>query len=89
MASFQQRGKTHQYTISYMLDGTPNTIRKGRFRTKGEAKAAATEIEAMLNKGVVPHLKPAPIDEYFEKWVKLYKIKVAKLLFDIMNTRQK
>jgi integrase len=79
MASFQQRGKkSYQYTVSHMVNGEPKTIRKGGFRSKTEARVAATEIESMLNKGIVPYLKPQPFDEYFEKWVKLYKVKVSK-----------
>lgn len=71
MASYQQRGKSWQYTISHKnLD---NPIRKSGFRTKGEAKVAAAEIEAQLNKGIIPHLKPEPFDEYFDNWVKVYK----------------
>lgn len=72
MASIQKRGKTYQYTISRMVDGKPQPIRKGGFHTKKEATIAATEKEDKLNKGVViPHLKPAPFDEYFKNWVTL------------------
>ncbi|OIK10236.1 tyrosine-type recombinase/integrase [Bacillus sp. MUM 13] len=73
MASIQKRGSTYQYTISRMVNGKPKPIRKGGFRTKKEAKIAASEIEAQLQKGIIPHLKPVPIDEYFDNWVKLYK----------------
>ncbi|MCM3239606.1 site-specific integrase [Heyndrickxia oleronia] len=71
MASFQQRGKSWQYTISHKSLDKP--IRKGGFRTKAEAKIAAAEEEAKLNKGITPYLKPEPFDEYFDKWVNLYK----------------
>lgn len=75
MASFQKRvGKnktSYQYVISHKSLSKP--LRKGGFRTLGEAKAAATEIESQLNKGIVPFLNPQPIDEYFNNWVKLYK----------------
>ncbi|MEY9974988.1 integrase [Lysinibacillus sp. RC46] len=77
MASIQKRGKTYQYTISRILDGKQDPIRKGGFHTKKEATIAAAEIEAMLNKGIVPHLKPAPFDEYFNNWVKLYKTNLS------------
>ncbi|WP_226528178.1 tyrosine-type recombinase/integrase [Metabacillus niabensis] len=73
MASIQKRGKTYQYTVSYMENGKAKQIRKGGFRTKKEAKIAAAAIEVHLSKGVIPHLKPVPFDEYFDKWVKLYK----------------
>lgn len=77
MASYQKRGKTWQYTISRMVDGKSKPIRKGGFATKGEAKAEATEIEAGLQKGIIPHLKPEPFDKYFEEWLKLYKPNIA------------
>lgn len=69
MASYQKRGKTWQYTIS----NKGNPIRKGGFRTKAEATAEATEIESDLNKGLLPHLTLEPFDEYFEKWINVYK----------------
>lgn len=77
MASFEKRGKTYQYTISRMVDGKPKPIRKGGFKTKKEAQIAAAEIESQLNKGLLPHLTPVPIDEYFDKWFKLYKTNIS------------
>ena len=79
MASYQKRGKTWQYTISNK--GKP--IRKGGFRTKAEAAAEATRIESDLNKGLIPHLKLEPFDEYFENWINVYKQHVNK------NTRER
>lgn len=38
MASIQKRGKTYQYTISRMVNGKPDPIRKGGFRTKKKKK---------------------------------------------------
>jgi integrase len=73
MASIQKRGKTYQYTISRMVNGKQNPIRKGGFRTKKEAQIAAAEVETELLKGVTPNLKPIPFVEYFENWLKLYK----------------
>ncbi|WP_102029160.1 site-specific integrase [Salirhabdus sp. Marseille-P4669] len=73
MASIQKRGNTYQYTVSRMVNGKSKPIRKGGFKTKREAKIAAAEIELQLGKGLITHLKPIPIDEYFDKWVKLYK----------------
>lgn len=73
MASFQKRGKTWQYTVS----AKPKSIRKGGFKTKKEAQVAAAEVEANLQKGIVPQLKSQPFDEYFEKWVELYKTKIG------------
>ncbi len=72
VASVQKRGKTYQYTVSRRVNGQSKPIRKGGYRTKKEAKIAAAEIVVQLGKGKVP-LKQIPIDEYFLKWVKLYK----------------
>jgi integrase len=73
MASIQKRGKTYQFTVSHMVNGVSKLIRKGGFKTKKEAQIAAAEIEANLAKGILPHLKQVPFDDYFEKWMKLYK----------------
>lgn len=73
MASIQKRGKSYQFTVSRMENGKSKPIRKGGFRTKKDARAAAAEMEVQLGKGIVPFLKPVPIDVYFDKWVKLYK----------------
>lgn len=77
MASIQKRGKTYQFTISRNVNRKAKPIRKGGFRTKKEAQIAAAEIEAQLSKGLLPHLTPVPIDEYFDKWVKLYKTNIS------------
>lgn len=77
MASIQKRGKTYQYTVSHVVNGVSKPIRKGGFKTKKEAQVAASEIEAQLSKGILPHLKPEPIDEYFENWFKLYKTNLS------------
>ncbi|MEC0497188.1 MULTISPECIES: tyrosine-type recombinase/integrase [Bacillus] len=73
MASFQKRGKTWQYCVS----AKPKPIRKGGFKTKKEAMIAAAEVEAKLSKNVPVVVKEIPFDEYFEKWVNLYKQKVS------------
>ncbi|MBM7605940.1 integrase [Metabacillus crassostreae] len=73
MASIQKRGKTYQYTVSNRINRKSKPIRKGGFRTKKEAKLAAAEIEVLLGNGISPYLNPRPIDQYFEKWMKLYK----------------
>lgn len=61
-----------------MVNGKSDPIRKGGFRTKGEAKAVAEEIETNMRKGIMPHLAPVPIDDYFDQWVKDYKSHVGK-----------
>jgi integrase len=73
MASIKKRGKTWQYAVSHTVNGESKLIRKGGFSTQAEARAAAIELESKIHKGIVPHLKPAPIDEYFDNWVELYK----------------
>lgn len=77
MASIQKRGKTYQFTVSHMVNGKSKPIRKGGFRTKKEAQIAAAEIESQLSKGLLPHLTPVPIDDYFDKWVRLYKTNIS------------
>ena len=77
MASFQKRGKTWQYTVSRVVNGKSMPIRKSGFKTKKEAQVAAAEVEADLQKGIVPHLRFEPFDEYFEEWIKVYKTDVA------------
>ena len=78
IASIQKRGKTYQYTVSNMINGKSKPIRKGGFRTKKEARLAAADIELKLGKGTVPQTKPIPIDDYFDKWVNLYKSHLSK-----------
>lgn len=78
MASFQKRGKVWQYTVSRVINGVSKPIRKSGFATKKEAQVAAGEVEANLHKGIVPHLRAEPFDEYFEQWVKLYKTDIVK-----------
>ncbi|MEY9097037.1 tyrosine-type recombinase/integrase [Paenibacillus sp. RC84] len=75
MASYLKRGKTWQYTISRMVNGQPDPIRKGGFASKAEAKAAALEKEYELKKGLVPivEAKPQPFHQYFADWVRVYK----------------
>ncbi|MFC5591715.1 tyrosine-type recombinase/integrase [Sporosarcina soli] len=85
MASFQKRGKTWQYTISHK----PKPIRKGGFKTKKEAQVAASIIEEELRKGIVPHLREIPFDEYFLQWLHDYKTDIVDITFErYENTHQ-
>jgi integrase len=89
MATFTKRGKTWQYFISHYVKGKSEPVRKGGFITKKEAQIAAAEVEANMNKGIMPHLKPAPIDDYFQKWLNLYKLNVNKnTLARYLNTHK-
>lgn len=82
MASFTNRGTKQkpswQYTISRMVNGISKPIRKGGYKSKKEAQVAATEIENKLSKGISISTKLVLIDEYFERWVHLYKNNVKK-----------
>ncbi|WCR29744.1 tyrosine-type recombinase/integrase [Paenibacillus thiaminolyticus] len=89
MASFTKRGKTWQYTVSHMVNGKSQPIRKGGFKTKKEAQIAAAVVETDLSKGIVPQLKPIPIADYFEDWLKLYKKNVGKNTYQrYLNTHK-
>lgn len=77
MASFTKRGKTWQYTVSRMVNGKSDPIRKGGYATKKEAQVAASEIESQLQKGITPHLKAEPFDRYFEEWLKVFKPNIS------------
>ncbi|WP_437829032.1 tyrosine-type recombinase/integrase [Niallia taxi] len=85
MASFTKRGKSWQYTISRMVDGKSKPLRKAGFKTKKEAQIAAAAIEEEMRRGVVPHLKPEPFDNYFEEWIKLYKTDISKNTLERYN----
>lgn len=78
MASFTKRGKTWQYTISRMVNGKSKPIRKGGFKTKREAQAAAADIESKMNKGFSPITRKVPFNEYFEAWIKTYKTDIKE-----------
>ncbi|PIC80511.1 site-specific integrase [Sporosarcina sp. P18a] len=89
MATFQQRGKTWQYTISSYTEGKYTPIRKGGFRTKGEAKKAADIIEGELAQGVSPVLNKDIFADYFEVWVKDLKSAKAEVTYNrYLNTHK-
>lgn len=75
MASITKRGKTWQYAVSNYVDGKSRPIRKGGFRTKAEAIAAAQEVEMRLRKGGQVITKNQPFSEYFLNWIEIYKTK--------------
>lgn len=82
MASYQKRGKTWQYTVSRMVNGVSDPIRKGGFRTKPEAVAAATIVEADLLKGETPVLNKISFEQYFKDWVKVYKTDIKEVTLE-------
>ncbi|BDP76670.1 hypothetical protein EfmAA242_08980 [Enterococcus faecium] len=60
--------------FSYIKDdGKYTKIRKSGFKTKGEAKDAANELEYNLNKGLKGDRKNLLLSDYFEDWMQLYK----------------
>ncbi|MEY8498960.1 tyrosine-type recombinase/integrase [Enterococcus avium] len=74
MARFVKRGKTWQYEISYKNnEGKFSKIRKGGFKTKTEAKDAATELEYNMKRGLKGDRQNLFLSEYFEDWMRLYK----------------
>ena len=74
MARLVKRGNSWQYEISYKKDdGKYTKIRKSGFKTKGEAKDAANELEYNLNKGLKGDRKNLLLSDYFEDWMQLYK----------------
>lgn len=74
MARLVKRGKTWQYEISFKKDdGSFDKIRKGGFRTRTEAKDAATELEYNMTRGLKGNRKNVFLSEYFEDWMALYK----------------
>jgi integrase len=87
MATFQQRGKTWQYTISRYTEGKYDPIRKGGFRTKGEAKVAADIIEGELARGISPVLSKDVFADYFYEWVRDLKSPKEKVTYErYLNT---
>lgn len=77
MASFEKRGKTWQYKISYKSeDGKYKTKSKSGFRTKAEARVHAEEAEKQLKKkqsnGIDVADDPTFL-EYFNYWYEIYK----------------
>lgn len=74
LARLVKRGKTWQYEISFKKDdGSFDKIRKGGFRTRTEAKDAATELEYNMTRGLKGNRKNVFLSEYFEDWMALYK----------------
>lgn len=74
MARFVKRGKKWQYEISIKKkDGSFDKIRKSGFATKSDAKAAATELEYQMSRGLSGERKSMLLSDYFKDWMELYK----------------
>lgn len=70
MAYFRKRGTSWEYRIKYNDGGKQKTLSKSGFKTKGEAKIAATFIEEKLFKGGIHAVKKGDI--LFENWLEKY-----------------
>lgn len=78
MASFTNRGTKKKPSWQYTVSNKGKPIRKGGFRTKKEAEAAARIVEEQLQKGIHPQLKKVYFADYFETWLDLFKNNVNK-----------
>lgn len=73
MASFEKRGKTWRYVISYKDDlGQNKRIQKGGFSTKKEAQVHATDLEYNLKRGYDISNDVIFVD-YFKQWYEINK----------------
>lgn len=77
MASFTNRGTKKKPSWQYTVSNKGNPIRKGGFRTKKEAEAAARIVEEQLQKGIHPNLKKVYFTDYFETWLELFKTNIG------------
>ncbi len=74
MASYVKRGKTWTYIVSFKNEnGEFDKVRKGGFRTKTEATAAAREVESAIAQGHNPNSKKKLFSDYFKNWMEMYK----------------
>ncbi|WP_242694377.1 Arm DNA-binding domain-containing protein [Staphylococcus nepalensis] len=73
MASFEKRGKTWRYVISYKDDlGQNKRIQKGGFNTKREAQMHANDLEYNLKRGY-DISNDVIFVEYFKQWYEINK----------------
>lgn len=70
MAYFRKRSSSWEYRIKYTESGKQKTLSKSGFKTKMEAKKAATLIEEKLFKGGISAVKKGDI--LFEDWLEKY-----------------
>lgn len=76
LASYRQRGKKWEYRIRYVdpACGKTKEISKGGFRTKSEAKLAASELEKQiyLGKHSLLENREKLIKDWFNEWLEVY-----------------
>ncbi|NEX77412.1 site-specific integrase [Bacillus thermocopriae] len=75
MASFRKRGNSWQYRIYYKDRRTGEKKEKveSGFKTKAEAKLAATEMERKIKRGFDPGSADQTLAEYLDWWFETYK----------------
>lgn len=67
---FRKRGSSWEYRIKYNEGAKQKTLSKSGFKTKGEARIAATLIEEKLFKGGIQAVKKGEV--LFENWLEKY-----------------
>ncbi|EKU45046.1 site-specific integrase [Staphylococcus massiliensis] len=73
MASFEKRGKTWRYIISYLDElGNRKKVQKGGFKTKKEAQTHANDLEYNLKRGYDISNEVVFVD-YFKQWYEINK----------------
>lgn len=75
MASYEKHGNTWRYIVSYTDNGKRKRISKSGFTKKSEAIEAAREVERTLSMGSTINAKKVLLSDYFEDWVKVFKLK--------------
>lgn len=75
MASFRKRGNTWQYRISYKdrKTGEKKEAVQSGFKSKPEARHAATEMEQKIKKGYDPGNADQTLGDYLDWWYETYK----------------
>ena len=72
MASFEKRGKTWRYSISYVDDEGNRKSSKGGYRTKQEAKRIAEDLEYKMRNGYAIS-NDVTFADYFYQWYEVNK----------------
>ncbi|WP_338215683.1 tyrosine-type recombinase/integrase [Companilactobacillus muriivasis] len=78
MVSYQKRGNVWQYEISYKDKlGKYKKLRKSGFQLKSDAILAASKVQANNPNLNVVKSGDETLVNYFERWIKLYKLNVV------------
>lgn len=75
MASYRKRNNTWEYRITYVdrQTGKQRETSKGGFRTKAEAKIAATEAESDFHQYGFMENGSETVNHYFNEWLETFK----------------